>query len=149
MAEFVSKWLGEARTDSRSLNYDEPWIELTISEMAQIYGVTMRTLRFYEEKGFLKPRRIGNRRIYSENDQKRMAIITKGKRMGLSLDGVKEFVAVMENDKPEAERLNQVLHLCKNHSLELDEQQETLRQQMVETLRTVEQLSSYISSHMD
>ena len=38
--------------------------ELTISQMSRLYGVSLRTLRFYEDRGLIKPRREGNARYY-------------------------------------------------------------------------------------
>ena len=38
--------------------------ELTISQMSRLYGVSLRTLRFYEDRGLIKPRREGNARFY-------------------------------------------------------------------------------------
>ena len=38
--------------------------ELTISQMSRVFGVSLRTLRFYEDRGLIKPRREGNARYY-------------------------------------------------------------------------------------
>jgi DNA-binding transcriptional MerR regulator len=56
------------------------------------FGVTMRTLRFYESKGLLQPRRIGNRRFYDEACRARLRLVLKGKAMGLGLDEIGELV---------------------------------------------------------
>ncbi len=44
----------------------------SISELASEFEVTTRTIRFYEEKGYLKPRREGTRRIYSPSDRTKL-----------------------------------------------------------------------------
>ena len=46
--------------------------ELTISQMSRLNGVSLRTLRFYEDRGLIKPRREGNARFYRAADQVRM-----------------------------------------------------------------------------
>jgi DNA-binding transcriptional MerR regulator len=58
----------------------------SISDLAEEFGVTTRTIRFYEEKGLLKPQRQGTRRIYSPADRTRLRLILRGKRLGLSLE---------------------------------------------------------------
>ena len=64
----------------------------SISDLAGEFDVTTRTIRFYEEKGLLKPRREGTRRIYGPADRTRLRLILRGKRLGLSLDESAEII---------------------------------------------------------
>ena len=64
----------------------------SISDLAGEFDVTTRTIRFYEEKGLLSPRRAGTRRIYSPADRTRLRLILRGKRLGLSLDESAEII---------------------------------------------------------
>lgn len=64
----------------------------SISELAQEFGVTTRTIRFYEEKRLLSPRREGQRRIYRPADRTRLRLILRGKRLGLTLDESREII---------------------------------------------------------
>lgn len=64
----------------------------SIGDLAGEFGVTTRTIRFYEEKGLLQPRREGTRRIYSPADRTRLRLILRGKRLGLSLDESAEII---------------------------------------------------------
>lgn len=57
----------------------------TIGDLAREFGVTLRTLRFYEDKGLISPRRHGQARIYSRRDRARLKLILHGKRVGFSL----------------------------------------------------------------
>lgn len=66
----------------------------SISDLAGEFDVTTRTIRFYEEKGLLKPRREGTRRIYSPADRTRLRLILRGKRLGLSLDESAEIIGL-------------------------------------------------------
>ena len=61
---------------------------LTITELATEFGLSLRTLRFYEQRGLLKPARIGMSRFYSPRDKLRLQIIIKGKRLGLSISEI-------------------------------------------------------------
>jgi DNA-binding transcriptional MerR regulator len=67
-------------------------VTYTISDLASEFEVTTRTIRFYEEKGLLEPRREGTRRIYSPADRTRLRLILRGKRLGLSLDESAEII---------------------------------------------------------
>ena len=59
--------------------------EMTISQMSRLYGVSLRTLRFYEDRGLIKPRREGNARYYRDGDRARMDMILRGKKLGFTL----------------------------------------------------------------
>jgi DNA-binding transcriptional MerR regulator len=57
----------------------------TISDLAREFGVTTRTIRFYEEKGLIHPRREGQKRFYTPADRVRIKLILRGKRIGMTL----------------------------------------------------------------
>src|SRR5215813_12256964 len=64
----------------------------TIGELARECGITARTLRFYEEKGLLSPRRDGLERLYSRRDRARLKYVLMGRNVGFSLDEVREML---------------------------------------------------------
>ncbi len=66
--------------------------EFSIRDLTAEFGVTARALRFYESKGLLKPDRRGQARVYSANDRARLALVLRGKRVGFSLDDIKEML---------------------------------------------------------
>ena len=68
--------------------------EYTIREIAERYGVTARTLRYYEQEGLLTPRREGAKRLYNKADRARLELILRGKRVGFSLEEIKEMLDV-------------------------------------------------------
>ncbi|MGD1888117.1 MAG: MerR family transcriptional regulator [Cohaesibacteraceae bacterium] len=110
-----------------------PLAEASISQMADEFGVTMRTLRFYEEKGLLEPRRIGNRRFYNDACRARLRLILKGKAMGLGLDDVAELVRLVESDLSDQERANSVRELCQSQRDMLMARRDVLDEQLRET----------------
>ena len=65
----------------------------TISDLARDFGVTLRTLRFYESRGLLAPSRSGLTRIYSGRDKARLALILKGKQLGFTLVEIRAMLA--------------------------------------------------------
>ncbi|HLY00144.1 MAG TPA: MerR family transcriptional regulator [Roseiarcus sp.] len=66
--------------------------ELTISQMSRLFGVSLRTLRFYEDRGLIKPRREGNARYYRATDRMRMEMILKGKKLGFTLTEIQDLI---------------------------------------------------------
>ena len=65
----------------------------TIGDVAREYSVTLRTLRFYEDKGLLKPFRDGNARLYRDSDRAKIALILKGKELGFTLGEIRDSLA--------------------------------------------------------
>jgi DNA-binding transcriptional MerR regulator len=73
-----------------SLDSAQP--EMTISHMSRAFGVSLRTLRFYEDRGLIKPRREGNARYYRATDRIRMEMILKGKKLGFTLTEIQDLI---------------------------------------------------------
>jgi DNA-binding transcriptional MerR regulator len=65
---------------------------LTIRDLTKEFGVSSRTLRFYEEKGLLTPRRDGQDRLYSRRDRARLKYVLMGKSVGFSLEEIREML---------------------------------------------------------
>ena len=76
-----------------------------IGQLAEEFGVTLRTLRFYEDKGLLSPRRIGTTRIYNRSDRGRLKIILLGKRLGFSLADVAEILELYDPENGNVRQL--------------------------------------------
>lgn len=64
----------------------------TITALAAEFGVTPRTIRFYEDQGLIRPARVGQARVYSKADRTRLAWILRGKRVGFSLAEIQEML---------------------------------------------------------
>jgi DNA-binding transcriptional MerR regulator len=64
----------------------------TIRDLAREFSVSARTLRFYEEKGLINPKRRGEQRLYSRRDRARLAYVLAGKLVGFSLEEVREML---------------------------------------------------------
>ncbi|WP_409251928.1 MerR family transcriptional regulator [Bacillus sp. SCS-153A] len=76
-----------------SMNY-------TISQLAEEFGLTTRTIRYYEELDLLNPGRSDNsRRVYSKKEYARLKLIVRGKRFGFSLEEIKEMIHLFDRDR--------------------------------------------------
>jgi DNA-binding transcriptional MerR regulator len=63
-----------------------------ITELCAEFGITLRTIRFYEDKGLLAPRRINGARVYTRRDRARLALILRSKAIGASLEEIKHYL---------------------------------------------------------
>jgi DNA-binding transcriptional MerR regulator len=63
-----------------------------ITELCREFGITLRTIRFYEDKALLSPRRINGTRVYSRRDRARLALILRSKAIGASLAEIKHYL---------------------------------------------------------
>ena len=77
----------------------------TITQLTQEFGVTTRTLRFYEAEGFLKPQRRGRQRLYRPGDRTRLKLILRGKRLGFSLAEIRDIITMYDKAPGEAGQL--------------------------------------------
>lgn len=78
----------------------------TIAQLTAEFDITPRAIRFYEDRGLISPRRNGNRRVYSPRDRVRLKLILRGKRLGLSLEEIREIIDMYdtEQDSGQAQR---------------------------------------------
>jgi DNA-binding transcriptional MerR regulator len=76
-----------------------------IRAMTREFGVSARTLRFYEEKGLLNPHRRGQDRLYSRRDRTRLKYVQMGKCVGFSLDEIREMLDLYEAGDRDTSRL--------------------------------------------
>lgn len=67
-------------------------VVFSIGELSREYNVTLRTIRFYEDKGLLNPRRMGMKRLYTRRDRARLKLILLGKKVGFSLSEIGEML---------------------------------------------------------
>jgi DNA-binding transcriptional MerR regulator len=65
----------------------------SIGDLAKKFGVSLRTLRFYESRGLLSPGRQGHHRRYGRKDADRLTVILKAKKLGFTLGEIGEMIA--------------------------------------------------------
>ncbi len=99
----------------------------TISQLAEEFDISTRTIRFYEEKNLIAPRRSkGNQRIYSKRDRARLKLILRGKRFGYSLDEISEMMGMNDIDMNEADQIRKALEYGDRKLLEIQTRLEEL-----------------------
>jgi len=109
----------------------------SISELAGEFSITTRTIRFYEEKGYLNPERNGMRRIYSSADRTSLRLILRGKRLGLSLDETADMIKMYGSPRGNQKQLKKFLLRIGQKRSELERKQKDL-DVMLDDLQRVE-----------
>ncbi len=69
---------------------------MTIRQMCAAFGVTARTLRFYESKELLAPIRDGQKRLYTRRDRARLTLILRGRRFGFALEEIRQLLELYD-----------------------------------------------------
>ena len=116
---YVASAASGAPEGEANAGHDSGPTEMTISQMSRLYGVSLRTLRFYEDRGLIKPRRDGNARFYRGADRVRMEMILRGKKLGFTLTEINDLIGGKgANETPDLEEqlqpqqiVNQIGHL--------------------------------------
>ncbi len=114
---------------------DVSQVTYTITELAQEFDITPRAIRFYEDMGLLTPARDGRNRVYTHRDRTRLKLTLRGKRLGLSLQEIKQLVDMYESPSDTTQQLNAFLAILQAHRDQLSQQMEDIRV----TLEEIEQ----------
>jgi len=109
-----------------------------IQEVASELGVTMRALRFYEDKGLITPQRVGTTRIYSRREVARARLVLRGRRLGFSVREIKEFLDLYDVDPEHAEQMRRFIVRVRERLAELEHRKAALEETIAE-LRVLEQ----------
>lgn len=110
----------------------------TVAQLAQEFSITPRAIRLYESKGLIHSARVGRTMIYSRKQRARLIIILRSKRIGFSLDDVKNYLDLYDSEKTNPKFLLYTLHTCRTRLGELKKQQQDLAETITE-LEAVEQ----------
>lgn len=101
-----------------------------IADLAREFGISTRTIRFYEAKGLIAPERVGSTRVFRRRDRARLILILRGKRLGFSLRDISDYLKLYDADR------NQQVHLlvekAEQRLASLERQRDDLEQTMGE-----------------
>jgi DNA-binding transcriptional MerR regulator len=125
----IDKLPGQALSDVKSA--------YRIGNLAREFDVSLRTLRFYEDKGLLTPKRVGTTRLYSIYDRNRLKLILFSKQIGFSLMEIREILMDYDANQhlknPMAssrERFQEKLVTLKTQRADIDDSIQELSQQL-------------------
>ncbi len=116
----------------------------SVTELAEELGVTPRTLRFYEDKLLVQPQRIGNTRVYNHRDRGRLILILRGKRLGFSLNDIREWLDLYEADPGQTRQMRRLVETARRRLSALEQQ----RQDIDATIGELQEIVSAAERHL-
>ena len=116
----------------------------TIGDLSREFGVTLRTLRFYEDRDLLHPKRIGTSRLYSRRDRARLKLVLMGKKVGFSLVEIKEMLNLYDLKDGQVTQLRVALDGFTRQIAVLRQQKQDIEQAIEELTRTVDVVSGML-----
>jgi DNA-binding transcriptional MerR regulator len=120
---------------------------LTVNELAEALEVTPRTIRFYEQKGLIQPRRAGTVRVFTRRDRARLLLILRGKRLGFSLRDIREYLDLYDADPTRREQVRLLLGKVRARMAALERQRRDLEQAMTELQNIESQAEAALAQH--
>jgi DNA-binding transcriptional MerR regulator len=109
-----------------------------IGDMAKKYGVTLRALRFYEDKGLLSPVRDGSTRLYTKRDQARLKLILLGRKVGFSLREVKQMIDLYDPNGSNSKQLKVTLEKSERQLVRLEKQRSMIDEAIHDLVQAME-----------
>jgi len=105
---------------------------MTIREMCDAFGVTARTLRFYEAKELLFPIREGQKRLFTHRDRGRLKLILRGKRFGFSLEEIRQLLDLYDMGDAQLTQLERTFEVAKDRLRDMEQQRDELNEAIEE-----------------
>jgi DNA-binding transcriptional MerR regulator len=116
-----------------------------IGELARKFGVTLRTLRFYEDKGLLSPHRDGTTRLYTRRDVARLKLILLGRKVGFSLREVKQMLDLYDPTGSNTKQLRLALEKSEKQLGRLEKQRNMIDEAIVELTNMIDIVRSMLA----
>jgi DNA-binding transcriptional MerR regulator len=122
--------MGIVATPSPNPQPERSW---TVRQLADEFGVTTRTLRFYEAEGLITPARDGTNRRYGQRDRARLRLILRGRRFGMNLNECRELIDMYDGaESSERKQLATLLKRLGEIAADLRERQSELQRTLTE-----------------
>ncbi len=104
----------------------KPETTYTISELSKEFGITTRTIRFYESRGLISPQRVGTNRRYSKRDRARLILILRGRNLGFTVEDVGQYLALYDADPGQLAQTHHLLDMVTASIAELERKREDI-----------------------
>lgn len=111
---------------------NQPAATFAISDLAREFGITPRTIRFWEDQGILAPERAGSKRVFTRRDRARLKMALRGKRLGLSLAEIKDLIGMYASTDDETPQLVECLRVMSSRRQALEQQREDIEAMLAE-----------------
>ncbi|MEQ8400116.1 MAG: MerR family DNA-binding transcriptional regulator [Roseitalea porphyridii] len=104
----------------------------TITELTREFGVSTRTLRFYEDEGLIAPVRRGRTRLFRPGDRHLIKQIMRGKRLGFSIAEIREIIQMYKEPPGEAGQMRTIIARVEERRAELRQKRKDIEETLAE-----------------
>ncbi len=118
----------------------------SISDLAREFGITPRTIRFYEDQGLLAPRREGLTRVFTRRDRTRLKLALRGKRLGFSLAEIRYLIEMYDTARDKNTQLTEFLNGLSQRKAALQQQREDIEAVLQEVSAFEQQCRDLLSA---
>ena len=118
----------------------------TIREMCDQFDVTPRTLRFYESKELLFPKRQGQKRLFTKKCRGRLKLILRGKRFGFSLEDIRQLLEMYDMGDQQQTQLLRTYELATDKLTDMKNQRDEIEETIKELQQQIQWGKELISS---
>lgn len=122
----------------------EPEETYSIGDLADEFGITTRTIRFYESRNLIAPNRRGTQRFYTRRDRARLSIILRAKNLGFSLEDVAAYLDLYDADPGQQAQTRMLLEKVEATIADLQKK----RADLDRTLRDLKDIKSRCAEHL-
>lgn len=119
----------------------------TITDLANEFEITARTLRFYEDKGLIEPLREGTARIYRPRERARLKLILRGKRLGFSLAEIREFLGLYNLGDGQVTQMQAMLKRSRQRIAALESQRGEIDEVIGELSNACGQIEKFLAEN--
>ena len=117
----------------------------SVAELAQEFSLTSQGIRFYEESGLIAPARVGRTRVFNYQDRARLVLIQRLRRLGFSIDAIREYLSLYKADATGAAQYRRGLDRITERIDELERK----RRDIDETLEGLRALEADANERLD
>jgi DNA-binding transcriptional MerR regulator len=120
---------------------------LTIGEMCDEFGVTPRTLRFYEASELISPIREGQKRLFTRRCRARLKLILQGKRFGFSLEDIRQILNLYDIGDGQVTQVARIYALGLERLQAMEAQQAELALAVADLREQMKRAEAYLAEH--
>lgn len=104
----------------------------TITELTREFGISTRTLRFYEDEGLVMPLRRGRTRLFRPADRHLVKMILRGKRIGFSIAEIRDIIQMYKSTNGEAGQMHAIMKRVEERRSELRQKRKDIEETLAE-----------------
>ena len=104
----------------------------TITELTREFGVSTRTLRFYEDENLIKPVRRGRTRLFRPSDRELLKQVLRGKRLGFSIAEIREIIEMYKSPPGAEGQMRLLIEKIAEKRAQLEQKRKDIDESMAE-----------------